>query len=83
VAVSLLAASDAGHALIDRELEVPRGWINDADRCRAASIPAQVGFATKPQLATRMLTRTLDAGDLSPGAGWPALAAGPPQPQDP
>ena len=58
VAVYLLYASDAGHALIDRELYVPRGWIADPDRCRAAAIPTQVGFATKPALVTRMLART-------------------------
>jgi SRSO17 transposase len=62
VAVYLVYASDAGHAMIDRELYVPRGWLQDPDRCRAAGIPAQVGFATKPALATRMLARALDAG---------------------
>jgi SRSO17 transposase len=62
VAVYLLYASDAGHALIDRELYVPRGWIADSGRCRAAGIPEGVGFATKPALATQMLTRALDAG---------------------
>ena len=48
VAVYLVYASEAGHAMIDRELYVPRGWLQDPDRCRAAGIPAQVGFATKP-----------------------------------
>ena len=67
VAVYLVYASEAGHAMIDRELYVPRGWINDPDRCRAAGIPAQVGFATKPTLATAMLGRALDAGVP---AGW-------------
>jgi SRSO17 transposase len=62
VAVYLLYASDAGHALVDRELYVPLGWIDDADRCQAAGIPDQVGFATKPALATSMLARALDAG---------------------
>ena len=61
VAVYLVYASDAGHALIDRELYVPQGWIDDPDRCRAAGIPDQVGFATKPALAAQMLARTLDA----------------------
>jgi hypothetical protein len=59
VAVYLVYAGDAGHAMIDRELYVPRGWIADPDRCRAAGIPEQVGFATKPTLATQMLARTL------------------------
>jgi SRSO17 transposase len=62
VAAYLLYASDAGHAMIDRELYLPRGWIDDPDRCRAAGIPERVGFATKPALATQMLTRALDAG---------------------
>jgi len=62
VAVYLAYATDAGHALIDRELYVPRGWTRDPERCQAAGVPAQVGFATKPALATKMLTRALDAG---------------------
>jgi SRSO17 transposase len=62
VAVLLVYASDAGHAVIDRELYLPRGWIADPDRCRAAGVPAQVGFATKPKLAMTMITRALDAG---------------------
>jgi SRSO17 transposase len=62
VAVYLVYATDAGHAVIDRELYLPRGWIDDPQRCRAAGVPDQVGFATKPALATKMLTRALDAG---------------------
>jgi SRSO17 transposase len=62
VAVYLVYAGNAGHAMIDRELYVRRGWIADPDRCRAAGIPEQVGLATKPALATQMLARTLDAG---------------------
>jgi SRSO17 transposase len=62
VAVYLVYASDAGHAMIDRELYVPRGWIQDPDRCRAAGIPEQVRFATKPALAKAMLGRALEAG---------------------
>jgi SRSO17 transposase len=62
VAVYLGYASDAGHAMIDRELYVPRGWIKDPERLAAAGVPDQVGFATKPALATQMLTRALEAG---------------------
>jgi SRSO17 transposase len=62
VAVLLVYASPAGHAVVDRELYVPRSWARDPERCRAAGIPAQVGFATKPALARRMLARALDAG---------------------
>jgi SRSO17 transposase len=62
VAVYLVYATDAGHAMIDRELYLPRGWTRDPERLTAASVPDQVGFATKPSLATQMLARTLEAG---------------------
>jgi SRSO17 transposase len=48
--------------MIDRELYLPQGWTDDRARCRAARVPAQVGFRTKPELARVMLERALDAG---------------------
>jgi SRSO17 transposase len=62
VAVYLVYAGQAGHAFIDRALYVPRRWIDDPDRCRAAGIPDEVSFATKPALARQMIARALDAG---------------------
>ena len=53
VAVYLTYAARAGHALIDRELYLPRSWTSDRARCRAAGIPEEVTFATKPKLARR------------------------------
>ena len=61
VAVYLGYAAPAGHALIDRELYLPRSWTGDPDRCAAAGIPADVTFATKPQLARRMIERAAAA----------------------
>jgi SRSO17 transposase len=61
VAVYLTYCAPAGHALIDRELYLPRSWTDDPGRCRAAGIPASTVFATKPALGRRMLARTLDA----------------------
>ena len=58
----LAYASRRGHALIDRELYLPESWIADRDRCRAAGIPEQVGFTTKPRQAMAMLQRAMDAG---------------------
>src|SRR5580700_1831651 len=40
VGVFLAYASRFGHALIDRELYLPRSWTDDPQRCRAAGIPA-------------------------------------------
>ncbi len=62
VAVFLSYASPAGHALIDRELYLPRSWTSDKARCAAAGIPEGTAFATKPKLARAMISRALDAG---------------------
>ena len=62
VAVYLTYAGAGGHALIDRELYLPQSWVSDPARCAAAGIPAGTAFATKPDLALRMISRALDAG---------------------
>jgi SRSO17 transposase len=62
IGVFLAYASPRGHALIDRELYLPESWTVDRDRCRAADIPDEVGFATKPRQVIAMLERTLAAG---------------------
>ena len=60
--VFLAYASPKGRGFIDRELYLPERWTDDPERCRAARVPEQVGFRTKPQLAQVMLARALDAG---------------------
>jgi SRSO17 transposase len=62
VGVLLAYASARGHALIDRELYLPRSWADDRGRCREAGIPDEAEFATKPQLAQAMISRALEAG---------------------
>src|SRR3954464_800706 len=62
IGVFLAYASGKGHTLLDRELYLPKEWAADPDRCRAADVPKEVSFATKPELAARMLWRSLDAG---------------------
>ncbi|MFD8767322.1 IS701 family transposase [Streptomyces mirabilis] len=62
VAVYLVYSTPVGHAAIDRRLYIPRSWTQDPDRCGAAGIPDRTGFATKPALATEMITQALDAG---------------------
>ena len=59
--------SGKGRALIDRELYLPASWTADHQRCREAGIGEEVEFATKPELARRMLARARDAGALF---GW-------------
>ena len=62
VAVYLAYAAPAGSAFIDRALYLPRSWTSDPARCRAAGVPEDTAFATKPALAGQMITRALDAG---------------------
>jgi SRSO17 transposase len=64
VGVFLAYASSRGHTLLERELYLPKSWADDQERCREAHVPEEVTFATKPELARRMLERTLDAGLL-------------------
>jgi SRSO17 transposase len=62
VAVYLTYAGGRGHALIDRELYLPRSWTTDPQRLDKAGVPDDIEFLTKPALATGMLTRALHAG---------------------
>jgi SRSO17 transposase len=62
IGVFLGYASRHGHALIDRELYLPKAWAEDRARRTAACVPEAVVFATKPALAQRMIARALDAG---------------------
>jgi SRSO17 transposase len=58
----LAYASAGGHALIDAELYLPESWTSGRDRCRAAGVPDDVEFATKPRQAMAMLARAFAAG---------------------
>jgi SRSO17 transposase len=60
--VFLAYASRFGHALIDRELYLPRSWTDDPERCRAAGISPEVEFTTKPRQAQAMIARAVAAG---------------------
>ena len=62
VGTFLAYASVHGHALIDRELYLPRSWADDGDRRRAAGIPEDVEFTTKPRQAQAMIGRAIAAG---------------------
>ncbi len=61
IGVFLAYATAVARTFLDRELYLPKAWTEDGERCAEAGIPTEVGFATKPELAMRMLTRALDA----------------------
>ncbi len=50
-----------GHAFIDRTLYLPKEWTDPPARLKATYVPADIGFATKPQIASRMITRAIAA----------------------
>lgn len=50
-----------GHAFIDRGLYLPREWTDDPPRLKATHAPSDVGFATKPRIARRMIARAIAA----------------------
>jgi SRSO17 transposase len=62
IGVFLAYASPRGRTFLDRELYLPRGWAEDRARRDEAGVPSDVAFATKPELARRMLERALAAG---------------------
>jgi SRSO17 transposase len=66
-----------GHAFIDRALYLPKSWTDDPARLKATYVPSDVVFATKPQLAVRMIEQAIAtsvpfrwvAGDTVYGVG--------------
>ena len=61
VGVFLAYASQDGAAFIDRTLYLPREWTEDRGRRIEAGVPEDTRFATKIELAQRMLGRAFDA----------------------
>ncbi len=62
VGVFLAYASRHGTAFLDRALYLPKEWTDDPARCKRAGIPEGTAFATKTELAKRMLSRAFEAG---------------------
>lgn len=67
VGVFLCYASDSGAVFIDRALYLPEEWAANPNRRAEASVPEEVRFATKGELAKVMLERAFEAGVP---AGW-------------
>jgi SRSO17 transposase len=54
-------ASRHGHAFIDRRLYLPKEWTDAPARMKAAHVPKDMCFATKPQLARKMIAQAIAA----------------------
>jgi SRSO17 transposase len=61
VSIFLSYVSEKGHTLIDRELYLPLGWIQDRERCQEAGIPETFRFQTKCELARKTMERIWQA----------------------
>lgn len=64
IGVFLTYASTRGHATVDARLFLPELWTEDRARCRAAGVPEEVGFRTKPEIALELLGHALQRGHL-------------------
>src|SRR6266571_4798302 len=64
IGVFLGYASERGQALVDARLYLPERWTDDRARCRAAGVPDEVPFQTKPALALAMLAAARARGHL-------------------
>jgi SRSO17 transposase len=62
IGVFLAYATAAGPVLLDRELYLPKAWIDDAERRKEAGVPPQVGARPKPALGQAVLERVFAAG---------------------
>jgi SRSO17 transposase len=61
IGVFLAYASARGRAFLDRALYLPEDWAADPARRAEAGVPAEVGCATKGELAKAMLARAFAA----------------------
>lgn len=62
VGVYLGYVTPTGASFLDCQLYLPRVWCEDHERCRAAKIPDEVVFQTKPQIAQTMLEQAWNEG---------------------
>ena len=62
VAVSLSLASARGSIPIAYQLYLPKDWAGDAQRRKAAGVPDDIAFATKPEIALQQIRQAIAAG---------------------
>jgi hypothetical protein len=62
LAVHLVYATETAHAMLDTALYLPKSWCDDPERRAEAGVPEHIRFATKPQLAARMIEAAVAGG---------------------
>ncbi len=66
VAVSLSLASEQGSVPIAFQLYLPKDWAADPERRKTAGVPADIAFATKPEIALAQMRQAIASG-VQPG----------------
>ena len=62
VAVSLSLATERGGVPLDYRLYLPKEWAADTERRTKLGVPAEITFATKPEIAVTQIQTALAAG---------------------
>ena len=62
VAVSLSLASEQGSVPIAYQLYLPKDWAADPERRKTAGVPADIAFATKPEIALAQMRLAITSG---------------------
>lgn len=62
VAVSLSLASTQGSVPIAYQLYLPKDWAADPERRKTAGVPADIVFATKPEIALAQMRQAIASG---------------------
>ena len=62
VSVHLAVGYGEFSCLVDSDLYVPQGWLDEPERCEAAGIPPGLPFRTKCQMALEQVQRALGNG---------------------
>ena len=62
VNVQVAVTDGEGSIPVAARLYLPEKWTSDPERCRAAGVPPQVVFLTKPEIALELITEALRDG---------------------
>ena len=71
VGVFLVGVTPGGATALDAELFLTEEWAADRKRRKKTSVPKEIKFQTKPQIAAEMIRRTRAAGKVLPTGSSP------------
>ena len=63
--VSLSIATEKASLPVDYRLYLPEPWCEDSGRCKAAGVPEDISFSTKPEIALAQIEAAYERGVLS------------------